>query len=277
MLKAIQEVLKQHQLYAGSIDGKIGLGSLRALDTMPKDVAKKIQALLAQARVYAGSIDGLFGPASYEAFNSLIPAPVITAVSLQKVYPGANTKFLQHINSMAGEWGIKTKAELCLFLANVLVESSGFNDKDLRENFNYSPENLHKTFKKYVPSIESAKTLIAKGQPAIAERVYGGRLGNGVGNGDAWKYRGGGLIQTTGKYNYSIVSKAIKEDLINFTHRIAETDVAVKTAMYYWQSKNCGKTANRMQITECRKLINGGTNGLKEVNDFFLKAWNYLY
>ena len=277
MLKAIQTILKASNLYTGAIDGQIGLGSLRAIEAMTPETAKKVQKILQDAKLYTGAIDGAFGPGSYEAFNSLIPKPTITAEALKKIYPGANTKFLQYINALSAEYGINTKAEVCLFLANTLVESMGFNAKDLRENFNYKPENLQRTFKKYIGSVEAAKTLIAKGQPAICERVYGGRMGNGIGNGDAWKYRGGGIIQTTGKTNYTRLSKAINEDLVNFPARIAEPEIAVKSALFYWKDAGCGKLAKRMQITECRKAINGGSNGLNEVKDYFLKAWNYLY
>lgn len=277
MLKKIQTILQKHKLYAGAIDGQIGLGTLRAIDGMKAAAAKEVQTVLKESKLYTGAIDGAFGPGSYEAFNRLIPAPIITAEALKKVYPGANTKFLQHINAMAAEWGVETKAEVCLFLANALVESSGFNDKDLRENFNYQPENLQKTFKKYIATVEGAKTLIAKGHEAICERVYGGRMGNGTGNGDAWKYRGGGIFQTTGRYNYTRLSKAINEDLVNYPGRIAEPEIAVKSALFYWKDSGCGKLAKRMQVKECRKVINGGSNGLAEVNEYFLKAWNFLY
>lgn len=276
MLKEIQQLLAVNQLYKGAIDGKMGIGTLEGLNNMTTPVAQVMQTLLKNAGLYKGNIDGAFGPASYQAFNSLVPAPQISAVALRKIYPGANTQYLQYINAMAKDWGIQTKAEMCLFLANVLVESQGFNDKDLRENFNYKPENLYKTFKKYIASEDDARKLLAKGPEAVANRVYGGRLGNKKPD-DGWRFRGGGLIQTTGRYNYSLVGKAIKEDLINFPNRIAEPNIATKTALYYWQSKNCGYYANRMQVKDCRKLINGGTNGLAEVQEYFLKAWTYLF
>lgn len=276
MLTEIQQLLKLNGLYKGSIDGLMGLETLRAIDKLPTAVAKTLQTMFKQAGIYSGAIDGIFGPGSYKAFNSLIPAPKIKASALQKIYPGANPKFLQYINSMSHEWGIQTKAQMCLFLANVLVESGGFNDKDLRENFNYRPEVLQRTFKKYIPTVERAKSFIARGPEAIANHVYGGRLGNNQA-GDGWRFRGGGLIQTTGRYNYSVLGKAINEDLINFPGRIAEPEIAVKSALYYWSSKNCGELADQMKVAQCRKVINGGTNGLKEVEEYFLKAWSYLF
>lgn len=277
MLKEIQQLLKLSKLYTGEVDGQIGLETLRSIQKMPTAVSKTLQTLLKNGGYYQGSIDGIFGPQCYKAFNSLIPKPTLTAVRLQKIYPGANPKFIADINNMANEWDITTKAQFCLFLANVLVESGGFNDKDLRENFNYRAEVLHKTFKKYIGSVDQARALLAKGPEAIANHVYGGRLGNGAYNGDGWRYRGGGLIQTTGLYNFSVTGKAINEDLVNFPTRIADPKIAVKSAMYYWKSRNCGQFADRMEVTLCRKAINGGSNGLDEVNQYFLKAWAFLF
>lgn len=275
MFQEIQEILQRNKLYSGQIDGKIGLETLRGLNNMPTHVAKAIQQLMKDQGVYKGSIDGLFGAATYQSLNSLISAPKITAEILQKIYPGANTKYLQYINAMASEWGLSTKAQMCLFLANILVESNGFNDKDLRENFNYRPETLLKTFPKYFASLADARKTIAQGPEAIANKVYGGRLGNTLSD-DGWRFRGGGLIQTTGRSNYSVLGKAIKEDLINFPNKISEPEIATKSAYYYWFSKNCGLFADRMQVRDCRKAINGGFNGLDEVQEYFLKAWNYL-
>lgn len=277
MLIEIQQLLKLSKLYNGAIDGQIGLETLRSIQEMPVAVAKTLQTMLKDGGYYQGNIDGVFGPKSYKSLNSLIPAPRLTPNALQKIYPGASTRFIVEINSMAAEWGITTKAQFCLFLANILVESCGFNDKDLRENFNYRPEILHKTFKKYIGSVDQARALLAKGPEAIANHVYGGRMGNGAYNGDGWRYRGGGLIQTTGRYNFSITGKGINEDLINFPTRISDPKVAVKSAMYYWKSRNCGDYADRMEIALCRKSINGGTNGLDEVEQYFLKAWAHLF
>lgn len=275
MLFKIQEYLKTHNLYSGAIDGKIGLETLRGIDNMSRSVAKGLQSILAEQGHYKGALDGLFGPASYAAFNSLIPAPVLTTTALNRIYKNANPIFIEHINKQAKNHGVTTKAQLCLFLANVLVESQGFNR--LRENLNYKADRLLEVFPRYVRSNADARALANSGPEAIANRVYGGRLGNGVSNGDGWRYRGGGLIQTTGRTNYSKVGKALNIDLVNFPNRIIEPEIAVLTAFYYWQSTPCGSYADRMEITKCRKAINGGTNGLNEVNTLFLKAWGYLF
>ncbi|HCA5287671.1 TPA: hypothetical protein MW252_003816 [Acinetobacter nosocomialis] len=275
MLREIQLLLKDNKLYNGQIDGIIGIATLNSINSMSKDISKNLQKLLKEKGIYKGKIDGIFGPASYEALNSLLPPPKISIEQLQMIFAGANSKYLNYINSMAKDWSINTKAQMCLFLANILVESNGFNDKDLRENFNYRPETLLKIFPNYFKSIQDAYKTVSLGPQMIANKVYGGRLGNYKQN-DGWKYRGGGLIQITGRYNYSLLGKAIKEDLINYPERICEPAIATKSALYYWYREKCSQDADRMEFSKCRKKINGSNRELERVKDLFYKSWNFL-
>ena len=272
-LKKIQKILKNRGCYTGNIDAFMGAGTLKAIQNMDKATAVDLQRFLAELSVYKGEIDGIFGPASNRAFNSLLPAPVLNIARLKAIYPNADTKFVAFINQYAAQYGITTKAQLCGFLAQTIHESNGF--RVLRENLNYSAKGLLKTFKKYFNQADAIK-YAALGPEAIANRVYGGRMGNGVHNGDGWRYRGGGAIQTTGRNNFSATGKAINVDLINFPNKITEPETAVKAAMYYWQSNGCGRHADGLQLTALRESINNGTIGLAEANTLFVRAWAVL-
>lgn len=66
-----------------------------------------------------------------------------------------------------------------------------------RENMNYSAKRIREVW----PSRPEAVAFAGKPQ-ALANSVYGGRLGNRPGTDDGWRFRGGGVDQLTGRDNY---------------------------------------------------------------------------
>ena len=97
-------------------------------------------------------------------------------------------------------FGIETVNQKLLFWAQIIHESAVLTR--LSENLYYSTDGLLKTFPKYFKNA-SASRLYAGNPEKIANRVYANRLGNGdEASGDGYLYRGGGLIQVTGKDNY---------------------------------------------------------------------------
>ena len=97
------------------------------------------------------------------------------------------------------DYDINTPSRLAAFLAQTAHESGGY--RAIKENLNYKAASLRKVFPKYFPTDELAAQYANKGE-MIANRVYGGRMGNGPEEtGDGYKYCGRGLIQLTGKDN----------------------------------------------------------------------------
>lgn len=157
--------------------------------------------------------------------------------------------------------GITDPNEQAMFMSQLDHESGGFKVKE--ENLNYKPATLLKVFPKYFSSAEAASAAAQGGPQVIANRVYGGRMGNKEA-GDGYKYRGRGYIQLTGKDNYAAASKAIGVDLLSNPDLAAEHDTAVKVAAWFWKSKKIGPMAAAGDVTAVTKRINGGTHGLED-------------
>ena len=106
---------------------------------------------------------------------------------------------IAQIPEVMQKFGIDTATKLAHFLAQCGHESGGF--RVVNENLNYSAKGLQGIFKKYFPTPVLAEQYQRKPEK-IANRVYGGRMGNGPeASGDGFKFRGHGYIQLTGKDN----------------------------------------------------------------------------
>lgn len=157
--------------------------------------------------------------------------------------------------------GITNPMELASLLGQTAVESGNFTR--FNENLNYSAQGLMKTWPKRFPTLAQAQAVVAGGQPAIAESVYGGRMGN-VNPGDAFKYRGRGPIQLTGRANYEAFAKASGINVVDNPDLLTtDPTVAAKAAVWYWTTRVRGK-ADPTNVEAVTKLVNGGTNHLRE-------------
>ena len=170
--------------------------------------------------------------------------------------------------------GIDTKDRVCGFLSQAGTESGGFRVKV--ENLNYSQQGLRKVFPKYFPG-DATAFRYARQPQAIANRVYGGRMGNGSeASGDGFKYRGRGYIQLTGKDNYTKCGADIGQDLIANPDYLTTVSGAVESAVWYWTKNNLNALADKKDVLLMTKKINGGTNGLAERQAYYKKLQEVL-
>lgn len=95
--------------------------------------------------------------------------------------------------------------------------------------------------------------------------AYEGRrdLGNVV-PGDGKRYRGRGLIQLTGRANYSTYGAALGIGLEGNPPLAAVFPYAAMTAAEYWTKRKINVAADANDVVRVTKLINGGTNGLED-------------
>ena len=167
--------------------------------------------------------------------------------------------YFDSLNKVLPEFGIDTPLRISHFMAQIGHESGclRFN----KENLNYSANALISVFGKYFDTEQKAEACARKPQE-IANIVYAGRMGNTDTN-DGWKYRGRGLIQLTGKYNYQQCGEALGIDLVNNPDLVnSDSEVCVKVACWYWTIKKLNYYADKDDISRITKLINGGYNGL---------------
>jgi putative chitinase len=154
------------------------------------------------------------------------------------------------------------KKRAAAFLAQVAHESGGFNF--VKENLNYSAKGLMGTFKKYFPTEALAKEYERKPEK-IANRVYGNRMGNGdEASGDGYKFCGRGLIQLTGKQNYTKFANDLGISVDETVKYLETPEGAVSSAGWFWDTNNLNSYCDKDDFIGLTKRINGGTIGLED-------------
>ena len=169
---------------------------------------------------------------------------------------------------------ITTPARVAAFLAQCAHESGNFTR--LTENLNYRADSLRKVFPKYFPT-DTIAAQYAKRPELIANRVYANRMGNGSEQtGDGWKYRGRGLIQLTGKRNYMLFAASINTPLDQVPDYLVTFEGAIQSACWFWEQNNLNPIADRRDIVQLTKKINGGTIGLADRQRHYQHALHIL-
>lgn len=160
------------------------------------------------------------------------------------------------------DYEINTPQRIAAFIAQCSHESGGF--VALKENLNYQASGLRRVFPRYFPSDELANKY-AHNQEAIANRVYANRMGNGPEeSGDGFRYCGRGLIQLTGKSNYTAFADSIEITAEEVADYLKTFEGAAQSACWFWESNNLNKWADAGDIIKMTKIINGGTIGLED-------------
>ena len=164
----------------------------------------------------------------------------ITYEQLRAIMPyAAKSKlleFIDPINLALEKYDINNRLRICAFISQIAHESGSLN---------YTKE-------------------IASGA------AYEGRkdLGN-INEGDGVKFKGRGLIQVTGLANYNIVGKALGLDLFTHPELLEKPLNAAMSAAWWWHNKGLNAWADKGDMIKITKIINGGTNGLKDRLDFY--------
>lgn len=200
---------------------------------------------------------------------------ILTQQQLGQIIPG--NPYLEHwYNALAQacpDYDINTPARLAAFLAQCGHESGSFTA--IKENLNYQAASLCRVWPKYFNAGNAND--YAHNQEKIANRAYGGRMGNGPEEtGDGYRFCGRGLIQLTGRSNYQAFADSIGEDINNLPDYLATFEGCVQSACWFWENNNLNQWADAGNIEKMTQIINGGTLGLDDRTARYQKALHIL-
>lgn len=183
--------------------------------------------------------------------------------------------------------GIDNPRRLRHFLAHLHHESGGF--ARLEENLNYSAKRLTQVWPSRFKTVAAAQPF-ARNPRALANKVYGGRMGN-TGPNDGYLYRGGGLIMLTGKRNYTRAKGWTGLDLVTHPEWARTVPVAAQIAADFvrangiielWDEDDDEKVLTTMaeqvkvneedDLREGTRAINGGLIGLTDRREQLKRA-----
>jgi putative chitinase len=197
---------------------------------------------------------------------------MITSEQLTKL--GIDQKWLQPLNDTFAKFDINTPARMASFIGQCQHESGNF--KFLEENLNYSAARITQVWPR-IP-LAKAQEAVAKGKIGIAELIYGHRadLGN-TQDGDGGKFFGRGIIQLTGRANYTAFANAVgKPEIMENPSLVATPEYACLSAGWFWSTKKLNTYADSGDYETMTKRINGGVLGLAERQNNIKKVLSVL-
>jgi len=216
------------------------------------------------------------------ADGNAMPALIAkTLAALTHVAPHARDNYLQAIRDggpLFEQHGITTGLRVAHFLAQAMQETGQLTV--LRESMNYSVPRMLEIFGvgHHSAKITAAEApSLAHNEQALAERVYG--LGNPhkaqeLGNtqpGDGFRYRGNGVLQTTGRDAHRRMGQKCGLDFENNPDLVTMPEHALKPALQEWSDNNLNHFADLNDIRTITLRINGGLNGFDGRKEYLAK------
>ena len=190
---------------------------------------------------------------------------MITEEQIKHGYPSSDSDvvsaLVSSLDTLSEKYEINSALRLSHFLAQTAHESGGF--RVIEENLNYSADGLSKIFPKYFR--DKDPNDYARQPEKIANVVYSSRMGNGdEASGDGYKFRGRGLIQLTGRSNYTSLAGDMGVDVEQVVEYLGTPEGAVESAAWFWHKNGLNKLADADDVVAVTKKINGGTIGLED-------------
>lgn len=201
-----------------------------------------------------------------------------TIANLQAAKVKNPEKWIDAVVATCQEFEIDTPQRIAGFLAQTSHESGGYTM--LSENLNYRAATLaacwpnrfavlgadKKPVKENGKLVPTAVANSIAGKPElIANLVYSSRMGNGPAeSGEGWAFRGRGLKQLTGKFNYEKCGSGLGVNLVSNPDLLLEPMYAARSAGWFWKANALSTFADNNDIKGMTKKINGGFIGLEQ-------------
>jgi putative chitinase len=158
------------------------------------------------------------------------------------------------------------KRELDDFVGQVLHETGRL--ERLVEELSYSSQRLTEVWPSRFPTLASAVPC-AWAPEKLAERVYGGRMGN-TKPGDGFKYRGRGIPMVTGHDNYALLQSLTALPLVDFPVLLEHPATALHCALLWWERKVPDSAIDSIERTT--RAVQGGQLALTDRRELTTKA-----
>jgi putative chitinase len=210
---------------------------------------------------------------------------MLTPAILRHMWPRAPQAKIDAICEIAAQEfaynGITEARVVVQLMANISHENGA--GTIVRENGNYSAPRIVQVFgpgKSSARVTEDEAQMLAHNPRALFERVYNlpgsPKLAKDLGNkapGDGFKYRGGGDLQLTGRGNYERIGELTGHtEIILNPDALADPVISFRVAVAEFVHLGCVPWARQGNTRKVRTLVNGGTNGLAEV-EIWARKW----
>jgi len=195
---------------------------------------------------------------------------------------------LEMMNQYSEAYEINTPLRVAHFLSQIgheskfkIVEESGnYSAKRMREFFgckggakNYNAAQDECTAGRLREKLWTEESKYARNAKNLFSYVYASRLGNGDEvSGEGHKYRGRGMMQLTGKTNYSQFTAShnqknpndARDFVANPDLLVTDRQYGIESAFYYWDARSLNAIADTDNVRDVTIAVNGALNGLPD-------------
>lgn len=213
---------------------------------------------------------------------------MVTASAVQARFaPKAKDNYIKAFRlgqPLLDQAGIDTPLRLAHFMAQAMHETGALTI--LTESGHYSRKalatmwdggNWHRYFADRAACLAMADTCAADSGEALLNVVYANRMGNGPpSSGDGWRYRGHGLLQTTGRDAYKRYGQLCEVPFVDDPGLVLDPQHTLKPAIAEWTRHDLSAAADANDIELITRRINGGLIGLPQRKAWFAKIWPFV-